>query len=89
MGKRKAGEFKALCLQVWTAAQDENGNVGCWLCGRTLHIARAHNFSHKRHRGMGGNPAGDRNVGGNIQVVCYECHAITDGQRVRGAEWMD
>jgi hypothetical protein len=76
--------LKALFLRIW-----ETRPHVCALCGRILREPRAHNFSHRKHRGMGGkNRKADTEE--NIDLLCYACHYERDhGVRPHNADWLD
>ena len=75
--RKAAKAWRALKMQIWHDKPHE-----CEICGEGLgNFPHAHYFSHKRHRGAGGNPAGDKNVAENIELLCRDCHDEHGGVR--------
>jgi 5-methylcytosine-specific restriction endonuclease McrA len=54
--------------QIMTQAKARDG-YRCRVCGQPGTDA-----AHLRHRGMGGNPAGDRTTLENLVCLCRQCH---------------
>ena len=63
---RNAAMERAMGRCEWPACDD----------GQDLQLA------HNLHRGMGGNPAGDRNTIDNVAILCRYHHDVQDGRTV-------
>lgn len=61
--------------QIMTQAKVRDG-YRCRVCGRPGTDA-----AHLRHRGMGGNPAGDRTTLENLICLCRRCHRKFDAKQ--------
>lgn len=73
-------KYKKVCWEIW----QERPHV-CEDCGKPIHTARYHNFSHQK--GRIGKNALDKN---SIKIKCFECHSNNDhGLNVKNSGWMD
>lgn len=79
--KERASERKAHERRNMDAAKRRDAHIGCRNPGcayraKKLRIECAHRKD--RHRGQGGNPAGDRTTTDLLMSLCVRCHWIYD-----------